>query len=165
MSKLRRNLYRAAKLMGDAEAAEKGHGAFARRQARKRVYREESKLTRRFLRKFGTPGSRCRRCRAWFDGRAAVRRFFVERVFETPWRLVPVTANGQLAIACYMGDAAGNGFSLSAINVLTLRGREIFAPTASSTPKRRGRSGRRSRPTPENSVRRPMSQSAGLGEG
>ena len=62
---------------------------------------------------------------AWFDGRAAVREFFVERVFENPWKLVPMTANGQLAVACYMGDVAGTTFPLSAINVLTLRGHEI----------------------------------------
>jgi RNA polymerase sigma-70 factor (TIGR02960 family) len=62
---------------------------------------------------------------AWFDGRTAVRRFFVERLFENPWKLVPMTANGQLAVACYMGDVAGSKFSLSSINVLSLRGHEI----------------------------------------
>jgi RNA polymerase sigma-70 factor (TIGR02960 family) len=62
---------------------------------------------------------------AWFDGRTAVRRFFAERIFEYPWKLVPMTANGQLAVACYMGDVAGNTFPLSAVNVLTLRGNEI----------------------------------------
>jgi RNA polymerase sigma-70 factor (ECF subfamily) len=64
---------------------------------------------------------------AWFDGRAAVRRFFAERVFENPWRLVPMTANGQLAVACYMGDPAGTTFPLSGVTVLTLRGHEIVA--------------------------------------
>ncbi|MFL6053595.1 MAG: hypothetical protein ACJ72W_11865 [Actinoallomurus sp.] len=29
------------------------------------------------------------------------------------------------AVACYMGDLAGETFSLSAVNVLTLRGHEI----------------------------------------
>lgn len=61
----------------------------------------------------------------WFDGRTAVRRFFAERVFENPWKLVPMTANGQLAVACYMGDVAGTAFPLSAVNVLTVRGHEI----------------------------------------
>jgi DNA-directed RNA polymerase specialized sigma24 family protein len=62
---------------------------------------------------------------AWFDGVADVRRFVTERLFETPWRLVPIGANGQLAFACYQGDEAGGPFRLGAINVLTLRGREI----------------------------------------
>lgn len=64
---------------------------------------------------------------AWFDGRTAVGGFFAERIFENPWKLVPMTANGQLAVACYMGDVAGNAFPLSAVNVLTIRGQEIVA--------------------------------------
>jgi len=63
---------------------------------------------------------------AWFDGRSAVRQFFVERLFENPWRLAPMTANGQLVVACYMGDTAGKTFPLSGINVLTLRGHQII---------------------------------------
>ena len=53
--------------------------------------------------------------------------FAVGRVFEHPWRLVPMTANGQLALACYMGDTTADTFPLSSINVLTLRGDEIVA--------------------------------------
>lgn len=41
---------------------------------------------------------------AWFLGREDVGRFFTERMFATPWRLVPIRANGQLAFACYQGD-------------------------------------------------------------
>ena len=40
---------------------------------------------------------------AWFDGRGDVVRFIGDRVFATPWRLLPMTANGQPAIACYQG--------------------------------------------------------------
>jgi RNA polymerase sigma-70 factor (TIGR02960 family) len=67
---------------------------------------------------------------AWFDGRDAIAHFLHERMFETPWRFVPGTANGQLAFAAYQwrspepGDpagAVGPAFRLSAINVLTLR--------------------------------------------
>jgi RNA polymerase sigma-70 factor (ECF subfamily) len=54
----------------------------------------------------------------WFDGRDAVVRFFAERVFATPWRLVPMRASGQLAFACYQGPE----FRLGALNVVTLRG-------------------------------------------
>lgn len=64
---------------------------------------------------------------AWFDSAAALRDFFVERVFATPWRLVAMTASGQLAFACT--KATGTGFPLSAINVLTLRGSEVIEMT------------------------------------
>jgi RNA polymerase sigma-70 factor (ECF subfamily) len=60
---------------------------------------------------------------AWFDGRPAVRRFFTERVFATPWRLVPIAANGQPAFACYQYD--GERFRLGAVNVLNLRDGKI----------------------------------------
>jgi RNA polymerase sigma factor (sigma-70 family) len=32
--------------------------------------------------------------RAWFRGREDVGRFFAERVFASPWRLLPIRANG-----------------------------------------------------------------------
>ncbi len=56
---------------------------------------------------------------AWFRGRAAIGRFFAERVFATRWRLVPTTASGQLAVACYQDGTLG------ALNVLTLRGTRL----------------------------------------
>jgi ketosteroid isomerase-like protein len=56
---------------------------------------------------------------AWFDGREDVGRFLAERVFATPWRLVPTSANGQPAFACYQHD--GERFRLGAVNVLSLR--------------------------------------------
>jgi RNA polymerase sigma-70 factor (TIGR02960 family) len=62
---------------------------------------------------------------AWFDGRPDIGRFFAERVFATPWRLVPVGANGQLAFACYQGDR----YRLGAINVLSLRAGRIVELT------------------------------------
>jgi RNA polymerase sigma-70 factor (TIGR02960 family) len=60
----------------------------------------------------------------WFGGCADVERFFVQRIWATPWRLVPARANGQLAFACYQGHADGS-FRLSAINVVTLRGGRV----------------------------------------
>ena len=57
---------------------------------------------------------------AWFDRRDDVGRFLAQRVFATPWRLVPVQANGQLAFACYQGS--GGRYRLGAVNVLALRG-------------------------------------------
>ncbi|MEV7802380.1 RNA polymerase subunit sigma-70 [Microbispora sp. NPDC088329] len=56
---------------------------------------------------------------AWFDGREDVGRFLAERVFATPWRLLPIAANGQPAFACYQYD--GERFRLGAVNVLSLR--------------------------------------------
>jgi RNA polymerase sigma-70 factor (TIGR02960 family) len=64
---------------------------------------------------------------AWFLGSENVARFFTERVSETPWRLVPIRANGQLAFACYQGDVNGGQFRLGAINVLSLRAGRIVA--------------------------------------
>jgi len=62
---------------------------------------------------------------SWFDGRDNVVRFFVERVFATPWRLQPLKASAQLAFACYQGP----DFRLGALNVLTLRGGLIAETT------------------------------------
>lgn len=62
---------------------------------------------------------------AWFDGRVAIGRFIAERLFETPWRLVPIMANGQLAFACYQGSTEGSPFRLGAINVIGLRNGRI----------------------------------------
>ncbi|RBQ19448.1 RNA polymerase subunit sigma-24 [Spongiactinospora rosea] len=60
---------------------------------------------------------------AWFEGHTDVGRFLSERVFTTPWRLLPVTANGQPAFACYRQD--GGRFPLCAVSVLNLRGGRI----------------------------------------
>jgi RNA polymerase sigma-70 factor (ECF subfamily) len=59
--------------------------------------------------------------RAWFRGREDIGRFFAERVFATPWRLLPIRANGQLAFACYQGDPDGDRFRLGAVNLLRVR--------------------------------------------
>jgi ketosteroid isomerase-like protein len=42
-------------------------------------------------------------------------------MFATPWRLLPIGANGQLAFACYQGEPGGDRFRLGAINLLRLR--------------------------------------------
>jgi RNA polymerase sigma-70 factor (TIGR02960 family) len=60
---------------------------------------------------------------AWFDGREDVGRFLAERVFATPWRLLPTAANRQPAFACYQRD--GERFRLGAVNVLSLRSGQI----------------------------------------
>jgi RNA polymerase sigma-70 factor (ECF subfamily) len=71
---------------------------------------------------------------AWFHGREAIGRFLTERLFATPWRLVPTSANGQLAFACYQGAPDGPPFRLGALNVLTLRGGRIVEMTGFLAP-------------------------------
>ncbi len=66
---------------------------------------------------------------AWFDGLPDIERFMTQRIFQTRWRLIPLRANGQLAVACYQGSATGGPFRLSAVNVLTLRGGRIASLT------------------------------------
>jgi RNA polymerase sigma-70 factor (ECF subfamily) len=58
---------------------------------------------------------------AWFDGRDSVRRFIAERVFATPWRLVPLWANAQPGFACYLRQPGEDRFTLGAVNVLSIR--------------------------------------------
>ena len=47
----------------------------------------------------------------------------------TPWRLLPLRANGQLAFACYQQGEPGGDFVLGAVNVLGLRGDRIAEVT------------------------------------
>lgn len=60
---------------------------------------------------------------AWFDGREAVRGFVADRLFATSWRLVPVTANGQAAYACY--SDGGQGLLLSGLALPQVHGGRI----------------------------------------
>lgn len=64
---------------------------------------------------------------AWFDGREAVARFLAERVFQTPWALQPLRANGQVGYACYMRAWGDDHFRLGAITLLDLRDGRISA--------------------------------------
>ena len=50
---LRSQFYRAARDLGNLEAAEKGPGSYGKRVVRRRVYRSTNTWTRRFLRGFG----------------------------------------------------------------------------------------------------------------
>ena len=62
---------------------------------------------------------------AWYAGSTDVGRFFAERIFATPWRLVPVAANGQPGFACYIRQPGRERFELGAVNVLSFRGDRI----------------------------------------
>ncbi len=73
---------------------------------------------------------------AWFQGHADIGRFLGERCFATPWRMLPTSANGQLALACYQEKPDSPVYPLSAINVLTLRGDRIAEITGFIDPAR-----------------------------
>jgi RNA polymerase sigma-70 factor (TIGR02960 family) len=62
---------------------------------------------------------------AWYSGRDDVARFFADRVFATPWRLVPLRANGQLGFACYILEPGAGEHRLGAINLLRVRAGRI----------------------------------------
>jgi RNA polymerase sigma-70 factor (ECF subfamily) len=62
---------------------------------------------------------------AWFDGRHDVGRFFAERVFAMPWRLVPLRVNAQLGFACYSMPPGTRELRLSAVNLICLRAGKI----------------------------------------
>jgi RNA polymerase sigma-70 factor (ECF subfamily) len=66
----------------------------------------------------------------WFEGAAAIRVFLTEQVFRRKWRFVLASSNGQPALACYMWNEETQGFPLSALNVLEVRGDRVTAITA-----------------------------------
>ena len=57
---LRSSLYKAARIMGDVEAAERGPGALAKREVRRKAYRASGSLTGALLRALGLQGGRRR---------------------------------------------------------------------------------------------------------
>jgi hypothetical protein len=57
---LRSQLYRAARDLGNVEAAAKGPGALAKRQVRRRAYRSTNRTLGNLLRGFGLSGGKRR---------------------------------------------------------------------------------------------------------
>lgn len=53
ISSLRSQLYRAARDIGNIQAAEQGSSSYAKRVARRKVYRTTNGMTRHLLRSFG----------------------------------------------------------------------------------------------------------------
>ncbi len=76
---------------------------------------------------------------AWFAGREDIGRFLRERMLATSWRVEPIHANGQLALACYQREGDLGPFRLAAINVLTVREGRIVALDAFLDPAVYGR--------------------------
>jgi RNA polymerase sigma-70 factor (ECF subfamily) len=67
---------------------------------------------------------------SWYRGRDAIAAFLRRGPFkpENRWRTLPATANGQLAVAGYLGDGAG--FAAHSVHVLELAGDRIAGWTA-----------------------------------
>ncbi len=73
----------------------------------------------------------------WFLGRQAIRRF-LEGVLATQprrYRLVPVAANGQAAVAVYVAPPAEGELRGEAINVLSMRGGFVTRLTRFASPR------------------------------
>jgi len=75
----------------------------------------------------------------WFAGRERVREFLVRWPLTYQWQHVPVRANGQLAVACYLYDADESRYFAAVIDVLTMAGDKIAAVTAFMAPEAFGR--------------------------
>jgi RNA polymerase sigma-70 factor (ECF subfamily) len=73
---------------------------------------------------------------SWYAGRDAIRAFLHGWPFSGAkrWRLVPASANAQLAFGGYTWDEEAHSFIPHEVNVLTLRGAEIEEITAFLTP-------------------------------
>jgi RNA polymerase sigma-70 factor, ECF subfamily len=67
---------------------------------------------------------------SWYRGTAAVTDFLVRLPLRHRWRHLPVRANGQQAVACYIWDEQVGAFVGRIVDVLTLRGDRIAAVTA-----------------------------------
>ncbi len=65
-----------------------------------------------------------------FRGHGPIRDFLVRSPLTVRWRHHPASANGQLAVGCYLFDSAGQHYLPAVIDVLTLDGSKIAAVTA-----------------------------------
>ncbi|MEO3807619.1 sigma-70 family RNA polymerase sigma factor [Sphaerisporangium sp. B11E5] len=68
----------------------------------------------------------------WYRGRAAAMEFATQVPLTTcgAWRHLPVTANAQPAVACYLRDEDADVHHAWSVNVFTLRGDRIAAITS-----------------------------------
>ena len=70
---------------------------------------------------------------AWFDGKPMVLRFLAERVFETPWRLEPLSINAQPGFVCW--QEVDGVVRPGAVNVLSLHDGLVSAISAFVDPR------------------------------
>ncbi|MFC7548142.1 RNA polymerase subunit sigma-70 [Plantactinospora sp. GCM10030261] len=61
----------------------------------------------------------------WYAGHDAIRGFLVDGPLRQRWRMVPVLANGQLAVGTYRWDTARGVFVPGGLDLLLLCGAEI----------------------------------------
>jgi RNA polymerase sigma-70 factor (ECF subfamily) len=59
----------------------------------------------------------------WFEGLADIRRFLLDGPLAERWRLLPTTANGQLAFATYMWS--GSAYVPAGLDLVVIRGDRI----------------------------------------
>jgi RNA polymerase sigma-70 factor (ECF subfamily) len=59
----------------------------------------------------------------WYEGLVDIRRFLVEGPLVERWRLLPTTANGQLAFATYMWNGAA--YVPAGLDLVVIRGDQI----------------------------------------
>jgi RNA polymerase sigma-70 factor (ECF subfamily) len=73
----------------------------------------------------------------WYAGRDAIRRFLADIMATQPhrYRLVPVAANGQSAVAVYTAPLAGGDFRGEAINVVSMRDGQVTHMTRFAAPR------------------------------
>ena len=71
-------------------------------------------------------------CPMWFRGIETVSAFLTDYPLNERWRHIPTTANGHVAVGCYMWD--GDRFAAAVLDVLTLRGDKVVDVTAFLAP-------------------------------
>jgi RNA polymerase sigma-70 factor (ECF subfamily) len=72
--------------------------------------------------------------RTWYGGLDAVIPLLEEYPLRERWRHLPVRANGQVAVGCYLWNSERRCYRAAVIDVLTLRGERICEVTAFIAP-------------------------------
>lgn len=67
---------------------------------------------------------------AYYEGRTAIEEFHRRDVTSVRWRHRTTSANGQLAVGCYIYDEQRSAYVATVLDVLTLRDGKVAAVTA-----------------------------------
>jgi RNA polymerase sigma-70 factor (ECF subfamily) len=70
----------------------------------------------------------------WYRGRKTIAAFLAEYPLTLRWAHLATSANGQLAVGCYLWDDQRSCFAAAVLDVLTLDGNRISEITAFMTP-------------------------------
>jgi RNA polymerase sigma-70 factor (TIGR02960 family) len=68
--------------------------------------------------------------REWYHGVDEIRAFLIGGPLRSQWRLLPTTANGQLAFGTYLWDDATASYAPGGLDVLTIQSGRVAAVTA-----------------------------------